>query len=179
MGHSSAWHLSLLEPKSNQIEMLELTWAQFDQVPRAHQISSFWHVLTVHTLCPITSLAFTNTLLVYLVPYIVSSLRYLWNFLESNSNIHLQLALSNGWANGSGAYSLKICCCLQQMCKYLYHSERLDFTSGLLATEEECSVIDVLPSTLAEMLWLDDIEGLESLILASYWFNTPTNAIHA
>jgi hypothetical protein len=55
-----------------------------------------------------------------------------------------------------------------QMCKYLYRSERLDFTSGLLATEEECSVVDVLPSTLAEMLRLGDIEGLESLILASY-----------
>ena len=55
-----------------------------------------------------------------------------------------------------------------QMCKYLYRSERLDFMSGLLATEEECSVIDVLPSTLAEMLRLGDIEGLESLILASY-----------
>ncbi len=55
-----------------------------------------------------------------------------------------------------------------QMSKYLYRSECLDFTSGLLATEEECSVIDVQPSTLAEMLRSGDIEGLESLILASY-----------
>jgi hypothetical protein len=57
-----------------------------------------------------------------------------------------------------------------QICKYLYRSERLDFTGGLLATEdsEECSVIDVPPSTLAEMLRSGDIEGLESIILASY-----------
>ncbi len=45
--------------------------------------------------------------------------------------------------------------------KYLYRSERLDFTSGLLATEEECSEIDVLPSTLAEMLQSGDIKGLK------------------
>lgn len=55
-----------------------------------------------------------------------------------------------------------------QMSKYLYRSERLNFTAGLLATEEECSVIDVPPSTLAEMLRLGDIEGLESLIVASH-----------
>jgi hypothetical protein len=40
-------------------------------------------------------------------------------------------------------------------------------------------VIDVLPSTLAEMLRSGDIEGLESLILASNWFNELTNTIPA
>jgi len=52
--------------------------------------------------------------------------------------------------------------------KYLYRSERLNFTSGLLATEKECEAIAVPPSTLAEMLRIGDIEGLESLVEACY-----------
>jgi hypothetical protein len=55
-----------------------------------------------------------------------------------------------------------------QMIKYLYRSQRLDFTNGLLATEEECSVIDVPASTLANMLRSGNIERLESLIAASH-----------
>jgi hypothetical protein len=55
-----------------------------------------------------------------------------------------------------------------QITKYLYRSQHLDFTTGLLATEEECSVIDVPASTLADMLRAGNIEGLESLIAASY-----------
>ncbi len=61
------------------------------------------------------------------------------------------------------------------MTKYLYHSQRLDFTGGLLATEEECSVIeeecsviDVPASTLADMLRSGNIKRLESLISASH-----------
>ena len=44
----------------------------------------------------------------------------------------------------------------------------LERTSGLLATEEECEAIDDPPSTLAEMLRIGDIEGLESLVEACY-----------
>ena len=55
-----------------------------------------------------------------------------------------------------------------QISKYLYRSQRLDFMAGLLATEEECSVIDVPASTLADMLRMGNIEGLESLISASF-----------
>ena len=55
-----------------------------------------------------------------------------------------------------------------QITKYLYRSQHLDFTAGLLATEEECSVIDVPASVLADMLRSGNIEGLESLIAASY-----------
>ena len=42
-----------------------------------------------------------------------------------------------------------------QITKYLYRSQRLDFTTGLLATEEECSILDVPASTLADMLRAD------------------------
>jgi hypothetical protein len=45
-----------------------------------------------------------------------------------------------------------------QISKYLHRSERLNFTCGLLATEKE--------STLAEILRAGDIEGLESLVMA-------------
>ena len=55
-----------------------------------------------------------------------------------------------------------------QMSKYLHRSERLDFTSGLLATEKECKAIDIPPSTLADMLHAGDIEGLEALVKACY-----------
>ena len=55
-----------------------------------------------------------------------------------------------------------------QISKYLFRSERLNFTEGLLATEEECSVIDVSPSTLAELLKSGDIENLESIVQSSY-----------
>lgn len=55
-----------------------------------------------------------------------------------------------------------------QISKYLYRSERLNFTSSLLATEKECEAIAVPPSTLAEMLRTGDIEGLESLVEACY-----------
>lgn len=55
-----------------------------------------------------------------------------------------------------------------QITKYLYRSQHLDFTAGLLATEKECSVIDVPASVLADMLRSGNIEGLESLIAASY-----------
>jgi hypothetical protein len=51
--------------------------------------------------------------------------------------------------------------------KYLHRSARLNFTSGLLATEE-CEAIAVPPSILAEMLRTGDIEGLESLVEACY-----------
>ena len=54
------------------------------------------------------------------------------------------------------------------MSKYLHRSERLDFTSGLLATEKECEAIDVPPSTLADMLRAGDIEGLEALVEVCY-----------
>jgi hypothetical protein len=55
-----------------------------------------------------------------------------------------------------------------EISKYLHRSEHLDFTSGLLATEKECEAIAVPPSTLAEMLRIGDIEGLESLVEACY-----------
>lgn len=55
-----------------------------------------------------------------------------------------------------------------QITKYLYRSQYLNFTAGLLATEEECSVIDVPASVLADMLRLGNIEVLEALIAASY-----------
>ena len=48
-----------------------------------------------------------------------------------------------------------------QILKYLGWSRQLNFTSGLLATEEECTVIDVQPSTLTELLRTGDIEGLK------------------
>ena len=50
------------------------------------------------------------------------------------------------------------------MSKYLHCSERLDFTSGLLATEKECEAIDIPPSTLVNMLRAGDIKGLEALV---------------
>jgi hypothetical protein len=55
-----------------------------------------------------------------------------------------------------------------QISKYLARSHRLDFTSGLLATEEECIVIDVPASTPADLLQNGDREGLESLIATSH-----------
>jgi hypothetical protein len=55
-----------------------------------------------------------------------------------------------------------------QISKYLHRSARLNFTSGLLATEKECEAIAVHPSILAEMLRTGDIEGLESLVEACY-----------
>ena len=55
-----------------------------------------------------------------------------------------------------------------QISKYLHCSERLDFTGGLLATEEKCSVIDISPSTLAELLKSGNIENLESIVQSSY-----------
>ena len=45
--------------------------------------------------------------------------------------------------------------------KYLGRSRQLNFISGLLETEEECTVIDVQPSTLTYLLRTDDIEGLK------------------
>lgn len=54
-----------------------------------------------------------------------------------------------------------------QMSKYLHRGERLDFTKGLLVTEEECSVIDVPVSQLADLLRSGDIQALELLITRS------------
>jgi len=54
-----------------------------------------------------------------------------------------------------------------QMSKYLHRGERLDFTTGLLATEEECSIIDVPASTLADLLRSGNTEALEILITRS------------
>ncbi|KAF8152629.1 hypothetical protein B0H34DRAFT_663696, partial [Crassisporium funariophilum] len=55
-----------------------------------------------------------------------------------------------------------------QISKYLHRDERLDFTSGLLATEEECLVVNIAPSVLSDLLCTSDIAGLEELISSSY-----------
>ncbi|KAF8151627.1 hypothetical protein B0H34DRAFT_664513, partial [Crassisporium funariophilum] len=52
--------------------------------------------------------------------------------------------------------------------KYLHCDERLDFTSGLLATEEEYLVVNIAPSVLSDLLCTSDIAGLQELILSSY-----------
>jgi len=53
------------------------------------------------------------------------------------------------------------------MSKYLHRGERLDFTTGLLPTEEECSIIDVPASTLADLLRSGNTKALEILITRS------------
>jgi len=57
---------------------------------------------------------------------------------------------------------------VMQMSKYSHRNERLDFTSGLLATEEECKAVDVPPSTLADLLRSGNVQALESLITRSH-----------
>jgi hypothetical protein len=44
-----------------------------------------------------------------------------------------------------------------QISKYLAQSHRLDFMPDLLATEEECTIIDVPVSTLTDLLQNGDI----------------------
>jgi len=51
-----------------------------------------------------------------------------------------------------------------QMSKYLHRGEHLDFTTGLLPTEEECSIIDVPASTLANLLRSENTKALAILI---------------
>ncbi|KAF5375571.1 hypothetical protein D9615_009215 [Tricholomella constricta] len=54
-----------------------------------------------------------------------------------------------------------------QILKYLIRCDRLNFTEGLLAKEEECMVLDVEPSVLRNFLTSGDIEGLEALVGSS------------
>ena len=58
-----------------------------------------------------------------------------------------------------------------QMSKYLHRGERLDFTTGLLPTEEECSIIDVPASTLADLLRSGNTKALEILITRDHACN--------
>ncbi|KAF9471341.1 hypothetical protein BDN70DRAFT_820134 [Pholiota conissans] len=55
-----------------------------------------------------------------------------------------------------------------QMYKYLVRGHRLDFTKGMLATEEECVALDISPSTLDNLLISGNIEALEAIISSSY-----------
>ena len=55
-----------------------------------------------------------------------------------------------------------------QILKYFYRGERLDFTDRLLATEEECLMVDIPTLTLDELVKTGNIEGLQALIAASY-----------
>ena len=55
-----------------------------------------------------------------------------------------------------------------QILKYFYRGERLDFTDCLLATEEECLMVDIPTLTLDELVKTGNIEGLQALIAASY-----------
>lgn len=54
-----------------------------------------------------------------------------------------------------------------QISKYLAQLQRLYFTSSLLATEEECTIIDVPIATLTDLLQTGNIEDLETLISSS------------
>ncbi|KAF9474770.1 hypothetical protein BDN70DRAFT_884489 [Pholiota conissans] len=51
-----------------------------------------------------------------------------------------------------------------QVYKYIVWGSRLDFTQGLLASKEGCSVLDIPPSTLTNMFLSGIIEGLQDLI---------------
>ena len=51
-----------------------------------------------------------------------------------------------------------------QISKYLIHSDRLDFMDGRLATEEECSVLDVDTAFLEDMISSGRLDELNSII---------------
>ncbi|TFK57818.1 hypothetical protein BDN72DRAFT_851958 [Pluteus cervinus] len=56
-----------------------------------------------------------------------------------------------------------------QLLKFRYRSERLNFSEGRLATEEECgTVIDIEPSVFENMLMSGDIDGLQTIIATSH-----------
>jgi len=55
-----------------------------------------------------------------------------------------------------------------QILKHLTQSERLDFMDGHLATEEECTVLDIDTAILREMLEQGQTRELHDLIEGSY-----------
>lgn len=54
-----------------------------------------------------------------------------------------------------------------QVLKYFYRSDRLAFTEGLMANEEELMVVDLEPNVIQEMLMSGRVEELAALIDAS------------
>ncbi|KAJ6626190.1 hypothetical protein B0H10DRAFT_1781918, partial [Mycena sp. CBHHK59/15] len=54
-----------------------------------------------------------------------------------------------------------------QLLKFMFRNDHLDFTKGLLSTEEELSVIDVSPDVIDELLSAGRIEELMALIDSS------------
>ncbi|KAJ7735046.1 hypothetical protein B0H16DRAFT_1467338 [Mycena metata] len=52
--------------------------------------------------------------------------------------------------------------------QFIYRNGRIDFTEGLIATEEELSVIDVDPNILEALLAAGKIEELVGLLNESY-----------